>query len=49
MAAYAAALEAATQEPVTHCILVFLSPGGAVERTVDGIEEAAALVRDAVR
>jgi hypothetical protein len=49
MAAYAAALQAATQEPVTRCVLVFLSPGGAVERTVEGIKEAAALVRDAVR
>jgi len=49
MAAYAAALQAATQESVTRCILVFLSPGGAVERTVKGIKGAAALVRDAVR
>jgi ATP-dependent helicase/nuclease subunit A len=49
MAAYAAALQAATQEPVTRCILLFLSPGGAVERTVDGIKEAAAFVRDAVK
>jgi ATP-dependent helicase/nuclease subunit A len=49
MAAYAAALQAATQEPVTRCILVFLSPGGAIERTVEGIQQAAALVRDAVR
>ena len=49
MAAYAAALQAATLEPVTRCILVFLSPGGSVERTVEGIQEAAALVQDAVR
>jgi ATP-dependent exoDNAse (exonuclease V) beta subunit len=42
MAAYATALHAATQEPITRCILVFLSPGGAVERTVEGIEEATA-------
>ena len=49
MAAYATALQAATQEAVTRCILVFLSPGGPVERTVGGIKEAAALVRDAVR
>jgi len=48
LAAYAATLQAATQEPVTRCILLFLSPGGAVERTVEGIEEAAALVRDTV-
>jgi len=49
MAAYAAALQAATQELVTRCVLVFLSPGGAVERTVESIQEAAALVQDAVR
>lgn len=49
LAAYAAALQAATQEPVTRCILLFLSPGGAVERIVEGIQEAAALVRYAVR
>jgi RecB family exonuclease len=49
MGAYAAALQAATQEAVTRCVLVFLSPGGAVERTVEGIKEATALVRDAMR
>jgi ATP-dependent helicase/nuclease subunit A len=49
MAAYAAALQAATQEPVTRCILLFLSPGGAVERTVNGIKEATALLRDTIR
>jgi ATP-dependent helicase/nuclease subunit A len=49
MAAYAAALQAATQEPVRRCVLLFLSPGGAVERTVEAIQEAAALVRGAVR
>jgi ATP-dependent helicase/nuclease subunit A len=49
MAAYAASLQAATQEAVTRCVLVFLSPGGAVERTVEGIQEAVALVRDAGR
>ncbi len=48
MAAYAAALQAATDEPVTRCVLVFLSPRGAVERTVEGIEKASYLVRDAI-
>jgi ATP-dependent exoDNAse (exonuclease V) beta subunit len=49
LAAYATALHAATRELVTRCILLFLSPAGAVERTVEGIEEAATLVQDAVR
>ena len=49
MAAYAAALAAATNEPVTRCILVFLSPYGATERAVRGIEEALSLVLDAIR
>lgn len=49
MAAYAAALAAATDEPVTRCVLVFLSPRGADERTVEGIEEASSLVLDATR
>ena len=49
LAAYATALQAATQEPVTRCILVFLSPDGATERTIDRIDEAATLVRDAVK
>ena len=49
MAAYATALQAATNEPVTRCVLVFLSPHGAIERTVEGIEEASSLVRDAMR
>ena len=49
MAAYATALQAATNEPVTRCILIFLSPYGATERTVRGIEEASALVLDTIR
>ena len=49
MAAYATALQAATNEPVTRCILIFLSPHGATERPVHGIEEASALVLDAIR
>ena len=49
MAAYAAALEAATGEPVARCVLLFLSPTGPVERTVDDIDATTALVRDTVR
>ena len=49
MAAYATALHAATNEPVTRCILIFLSPYGATERTVHGIEEASSQVLDAIR
>jgi len=49
MAAYATALTAATNEPVTRCILIFLSPRGATERAVHGIEEASSLVLDAIR
>jgi ATP-dependent helicase/nuclease subunit A len=49
MAAYAAALLAATDEPIARCVLVFLTPHGAIERTVEGIEEASSLVLDAMR
>ena len=49
MAAYAAALQAATNEPVTRCILIFLSPYGATERAIHGIEEASTLVLDAIK
>ncbi len=49
LAAYAAALEAATGERVARCVLLFLSPTGAVARTVDDIDATVALVRDAVR
>jgi len=49
LAAYAAALQAATGEPLARCILLFLSPHGAAERTVDGVEEAVLRVHDAVR
>jgi len=48
LAAYAAALEAATGEPVARCVLLFLSPDGAVARIVDDIDEATRQVRDAV-
>ena len=49
LAAYATALQAATHEPIARCVLIFLSPHGAVERTVDGIKDASSLIRDAVR
>ena len=49
MAAYATALTAATNEPVTRCILIFLSPYGATERAVRGIEEASSQVLEAIR
>jgi ATP-dependent helicase/nuclease subunit A len=48
LAAYAVALEAATGEAVARCVLLFLSPGGAVARIVDDIDEATRQVRDAV-
>jgi ATP-dependent exoDNAse (exonuclease V) beta subunit len=49
LAAYAAALQAATGERIARCVLLFLSPTGAVERTVEDIEATIALVRDTVR
>jgi ATP-dependent helicase/nuclease subunit A len=49
LAAYAAALEAATDERVARCVLLFLAPTGAVERTVDDIDTAVAHVREVVR
>jgi RecB family exonuclease len=49
LAAYAAALEAATGEHLARCVLLFLSPTGAGERTVDDIEMATAQVFDVVR
>lgn len=39
---------AATGEPLARCVLLFLAPTGAVERTVAGIGEAARLVHEAV-
>lgn len=44
LAAYAAALQAATGEPVTGCVLIFLAPHGATERTVTDLEESIAQV-----
>jgi ATP-dependent helicase/nuclease subunit A len=49
LAAYAAALEAATGEHLARCVLLFLSPTGAVERAVADIDMAIAQVFDAVR
>jgi len=49
LAAYAAALQAATSEPVTRCILLFLTPDGATARTIDRIPEAASLIRNIVQ
>jgi ATP-dependent exoDNAse (exonuclease V) beta subunit len=40
MAAYAAAAQAATGEKVARCVLLFLSPHGAVERQVEDLEPA---------
>jgi ATP-dependent helicase/nuclease subunit A len=36
----ALAIRDATGGPLPRCVLVFLTPGGAIERTVDGIAEA---------
>ena len=36
MAAYARALSDATGEPVGRAVLLFLSPAGALERTIEG-------------
>jgi ATP-dependent exoDNAse (exonuclease V) beta subunit len=49
LAAYAAALHAATGQPVARCILVFLSPGHASERTIHDLTEAVELVQETVR
>lgn len=45
VAAYAAALAAATSRPVSRAVLLFLSPTGAAERVVDGLDEAVAGLR----
>ena len=42
LAAYALAIRDATGGPLPRCVLIFLTPDGAIERTVDGIAEAAA-------
>jgi len=48
LAAYAVAVAAATGETVSRCVLLFLSPAGAHERSVDDLAGAAVQVRDAV-
>jgi ATP-dependent helicase/nuclease subunit B len=48
LAAYAAAVQAATGEPVVRCVLLFLSPDGADALVVPGIPAAVAEIRQAV-
>ncbi|MFJ8532831.1 UvrD-helicase domain-containing protein [Streptomyces sp. NPDC093591] len=48
MAAYAAAIQAATGEHVARCVLVFLSIDGAVERQVEDLDEAVRQIRTMV-
>jgi ATP-dependent exoDNAse (exonuclease V) beta subunit len=45
MAAYVAGLTAATSRPVTRAVLLFLSPTGALERTVEEIDDAVTQLR----
>jgi ATP-dependent exoDNAse (exonuclease V) beta subunit len=49
LAAYAAALQAATGERIARCVLLFLSPTGAVERTIEDLEATIALVHNTLR
>ncbi len=44
LAAYALAIRDAVGGPLPRCVLVFLTPDGAIERVVDGIAEAAAAI-----
>jgi ATP-dependent exoDNAse (exonuclease V) beta subunit len=46
--AYAVALEAATGEPVTGVVFVFLTPDGVVERALDDLDGCRAAVRAAL-
>jgi hypothetical protein len=46
--AYALAVEAATGEPVTRVVFVFLTPRGAVERDLHDLAGCIAAVRTAV-
>jgi ATP-dependent exoDNAse (exonuclease V) beta subunit len=48
LAAYAAAVEAATGEQVARCVLLFLSPSGAEAWEVTGIPAAIIAIRAAV-
>jgi ATP-dependent exoDNAse (exonuclease V) beta subunit len=45
LAAYAAAIQAATGERAVRCILIFLSPHGTIERQVDDIADAVKQVK----
>jgi ATP-dependent exoDNAse (exonuclease V) beta subunit len=47
MAAYAAALSAATGQPIARGVLVFLSPSGAIDREVDDLTVAMSLTLEA--
>jgi ATP-dependent exoDNAse (exonuclease V) beta subunit len=49
LAAYATMIAAATAEPVARCLLLFLSPQGAVERRVDVSDETTRQIRELVR
>jgi hypothetical protein len=48
-AAYALAVGQATGEPVVRVTFVFLTPGGAVERHLEGLEAAMAEVQALVQ
>jgi RecB family exonuclease len=48
VAAYVAGLAAATGRPVARAVLLFLSPSGAAERTVDDINDAITQLREQV-
>ncbi|MFC7483084.1 PD-(D/E)XK nuclease family protein [Luedemannella flava] len=48
LAAYAAALTASVGGPVPRCVLLFLTPDGAVARQVDGVEPVTGQIRDLV-
>jgi ATP-dependent exoDNAse (exonuclease V) beta subunit len=48
VAAYVSGLAAATGRPVARAVLLFLSPSGAAERTVDDIDDAITQLREQV-
>jgi ATP-dependent helicase/nuclease subunit A len=48
LAAYVAGLTAATSRPVVRAVLLFLYPGGAVERVVDDLDSAVARLRNEI-
>ena len=47
-AAYSLALAAALGRPVTRCVFLFLSAGGAVERELTNLDAATAAARELV-